>query len=95
MQAAGGRAGAPAASGAACLPCCTAPTAPAPLLSALSSAPQVVPRVCIFGGKAASAYYMAKKIVALLVAISETVRAAVWLKGQCRSRAHHAGAQRN
>jgi len=34
---------------------------------------QVVPRVCIFGGKAASAYYMAKKIVALILSIAETV----------------------
>lgn len=34
---------------------------------------QMVPRVCVFGGKAASAYYMAKKIVGLILSISETV----------------------
>ena len=34
---------------------------------------QVVPRVCVFGGKAASAYYMAKKIVALVLSIAETI----------------------
>ena len=34
---------------------------------------EIVPRVCIFGGKAASAYYMAKKIVRLVTAIGETV----------------------
>lgn len=33
----------------------------------------MVPRVIIFGGKAASAYYMAKKIVALINAISKKV----------------------
>lgn len=33
----------------------------------------MVPRVCVFGGKAASAYYMAKKIVGLILSISETV----------------------
>ena len=32
-----------------------------------------VPRVCIFGGKAASAYYMAKKIVRLVTAVGEVV----------------------
>ena len=42
------------------------PPAPAP-------PEQVVPRVVVFGGKAASAYYMAKKIVALIVAIGQTV----------------------
>lgn len=34
---------------------------------------KVVPRVVVFGGKAASAYYMAKKIVALIVSVGETV----------------------
>ena len=34
---------------------------------------KMVPRVTILGGKAASAYYMAKKIVALINAISKTV----------------------
>ncbi|PSC73274.1 glycosyltransferase family 35 [Micractinium conductrix] len=34
---------------------------------------KVVPRVCVFGGKAASAYYMAKKIVALVLSIAETI----------------------
>lgn len=34
---------------------------------------EIVPRVCVFGGKAASAYYMAKKIVRLVTAIGETV----------------------
>ncbi|KAL4434792.1 hypothetical protein ABPG77_005319 [Micractinium sp. CCAP 211/92] len=34
---------------------------------------KMVPRVCVFGGKAASAYYMAKKIVGLILSISETV----------------------
>ena len=34
---------------------------------------QVQPRVCIFGGKAASAYYMAKKIIRLITAVGETV----------------------
>ncbi|GAB4814799.1 hypothetical protein N2152v2_001845 [Parachlorella kessleri] len=34
---------------------------------------KVVPRVAIFGGKAASAYYMAKKIVKLLNAVQDTV----------------------
>lgn len=33
----------------------------------------MVPRVAIMGGKAASAYYMAKKIVALINAVSKTV----------------------
>lgn len=32
-----------------------------------------VPRVCIFGGKAASAYYMAKKIVRLVTAVGDVV----------------------
>lgn len=32
-----------------------------------------MPRVVVFGGKAASAYYMAKKIVALILSIGETV----------------------
>ncbi len=34
---------------------------------------KMVPRVAILGGKAASAYYMAKKIVALVNAVSKTV----------------------
>ena len=34
---------------------------------------EIVPRVCIFGGKAASAYYMAKKIVRLVTAVGEVV----------------------
>lgn len=34
---------------------------------------KMVPRVSIMGGKAASAYYMAKKIVALINAVSKTV----------------------
>ncbi|KAI3432399.1 hypothetical protein D9Q98_003955 [Chlorella vulgaris] len=34
---------------------------------------KAVPRVVVFGGKAASAYYMAKKIVALILSIGETV----------------------
>jgi Carbohydrate phosphorylase len=34
---------------------------------------KMVPRVVIVGGKAASAYYMAKKIVKLVNAIGETV----------------------
>lgn len=34
---------------------------------------QMVPRVVIVGGKAASAYYMAKKIVKLVNAVGETV----------------------
>lgn len=34
---------------------------------------KMVPRVALFGGKAASAYYMAKKIVALINAIGKTV----------------------
>lgn len=32
-----------------------------------------MPRVCIFGGKAASAYYMAKKIIRLITAIGDVV----------------------
>jgi starch phosphorylase len=34
---------------------------------------QVVPRVCIFGGKAASAYYMAKKMIRLITAVGNVV----------------------
>lgn len=34
---------------------------------------QFVPRVCVFGGKAASAYYMAKKIVRLVTAVGDVV----------------------
>jgi starch phosphorylase len=34
---------------------------------------QVVPRVCVFGGKAASAYYMAKKIVGLILSLGDTI----------------------
>lgn len=34
---------------------------------------KVVPRVCLIGGKAASAYYMAKKIVKLVNAIGKTI----------------------
>ena len=34
---------------------------------------KMIPRVAIMGGKAASAYYMAKKIVALINAVSKTV----------------------
>jgi glycogen phosphorylase len=34
---------------------------------------QMVPRVVIVGGKAASAYYMAKKIVKLVNAVGKTV----------------------
>ena len=34
-----------------------------------------VPRVCMFGGKAASAYYMAKKIVRLINAVGAVVNA--------------------
>ena len=33
----------------------------------------MVPRVCLFGGKAASAYYMAKKIVRLINAVGTVV----------------------
>ncbi|KAK9849011.1 hypothetical protein WJX84_007293 [Apatococcus fuscideae] len=32
-----------------------------------------VPRVCVFGGKAASAYYMAKKMIRLVTAVGEVV----------------------
>ena len=34
---------------------------------------QVVPRVVIFGGKAASAYYMAKKMIKLITAVGDVV----------------------
>ena len=34
---------------------------------------QMVPRVCIFGGKAASAYVMAKKIIKLVTSVGEVV----------------------
>ena len=34
---------------------------------------QVVPRVVVFGGKAASAYYMAKKMIKLVTAVGEVV----------------------
>lgn len=33
----------------------------------------MVPRVCIFGGKAASAYYMAKKMIRLITAVGDVV----------------------
>ena len=33
----------------------------------------IVPRVIVFGGKAASAYYMAKKIVRLVTAVGDVV----------------------
>ena len=33
----------------------------------------IVPRVCVFGGKAASAYYMAKKMIRLVTAVGEVV----------------------
>ena len=32
-----------------------------------------VPRVCVFGGKAASAYYMAKKMIRLITAVGDVV----------------------
>ena len=34
---------------------------------------QMVPRVVVFGGKAASAYYMAKKMIRLVTAVGEVV----------------------
>ncbi len=34
---------------------------------------QVVPRVVVFGGKAASAYYMAKKMIKLITAVGAVV----------------------
>lgn len=34
---------------------------------------QVVPRAVVFGGKAASAYYMAKKMIKLVTAVGEVV----------------------
>ena len=33
----------------------------------------MVPRVVVFGGKAASAYYMAKKMIKLVTAVGEVV----------------------
>ncbi|KAL4459171.1 hypothetical protein ABPG75_014036 [Micractinium tetrahymenae] len=47
------------------------PRPPASLLG--HPLPHMVPRVCVFGGKAASAHFMAKKIVGLVLSISETV----------------------
>jgi len=50
----------------------------------------VVPRICVIGGKAAPGYEMAKRIIKLVSAVADKVggpRGVLWCGGTCRLRA--------